>query len=252
MVSASSLAVACLRCRSFVRRRELATSSSAIRRVKPFEVGGGINDDERVGLWIGRDEAVFRDQRLERGSHLGCIDLTERDEAGDVLLVGERGFRLRQRAEARLLGVFGRNDADRRAARHGREALHLQHRLKDLVGLVGGDLGRRHHAHLALDAVVHDEVLAGDLAHELDQDGEIDVLEVHGDVALAVGLDDLRSGRARGRVRRLGGCRRAGCRWRRRGHRAEERRQRRQRDRRLLSGRERARERHRRRRDKRR
>ena len=83
------------------------------------------------------------------------------------------------------------------AARDGGEALHLQDRLEDLVRLVGRDLGRRDDGHLALDALVHDEVLAGDLAHELDQDAEVDVLEVHGDVVLAVGLDDPRARRAR-------------------------------------------------------
>ena len=48
------------------------------------------------------------------------------------------------RLDARLLGLADRDHLDHAAgAGHGREALHLQHRLEHRIGLVDGDLRRR-------------------------------------------------------------------------------------------------------------
>jgi hypothetical protein len=67
------------------------------------------------------------------------------------------------------------------AARHRREALHLQHGLEDDVDLLGREARRRDDGHLATDAVVEDEVSSRHLADEARQDGDLDVLEVERD-----------------------------------------------------------------------
>ena len=60
-------------------------------------------------------------------------------------------------------------------------------RLEDGVGLVDRDLAGRDDRDLALDPLVDDEVPPGDLADELHQDRQVDVLEVHRDQLVAVG-----------------------------------------------------------------
>ena len=64
------------------------------------------------------------------------------------------------------------------AALHHREPLQLQYRNKDVVGLFVGELGGREDRNLPLDPVIQDEVLAGQVADELDHGGDIHLVEV--------------------------------------------------------------------------
>src|SRR5205085_24457 len=70
------------------------------------------------------------------------------------------------------------NDLDRLAGGHRGEALDLEHREEGFVHALGTHGLGRDHRHLALDALVDDEVLAGDLADRGDQRVDVGVLEV--------------------------------------------------------------------------
>ena len=93
-------------------------------------------------------------------------------------LLGGRQF-------GRLADIAGRNDLDNRSGGDGGEALDLQHRLKDRIGLARRHLGRRNDADFAAHAFVEHEILAGDFTDELRQDRNVHVLEVHRDEVLA-------------------------------------------------------------------
>ena len=175
-----------------VRRREAQRDALdgalARRRVEvvqqacdALDVGRGVDDHERVRRRVGRQQAVLGDERLQHGNDGRRVGVVERQDAGHHLVGGVR---------ARGERVARRHDLHERPARHRGEALHLQDGLEDDVRLVGGDARGREDGHLAAHAVVDDEVPSGDLAHELGEHGQLDVLEVERDGGLV--------GRARG------------------------------------------------------
>ncbi len=63
-----------------------------------------------------------------------------------------------------------------------RQAVDLEDGFENPVGLVGGDLARRKDTDLSLDRFIDDEVLARDLADELDEGENVDVVEIDRDV----------------------------------------------------------------------
>jgi hypothetical protein len=62
--------------------------------------------------------------------------------------------------------------------------VHLEHRFEHLVGFIDRDPGRGDDGHLALDALIDDEVFTGEFADELDQHADIHLVEINGDRSL--------------------------------------------------------------------
>src|SRR5262249_1468359 len=120
-------------------------------------------------------------------------------ELGDVLIT--RG-RFRRERSAGFLGFPNRHDLDDWAGRQRRESLDLEDRLEDAIGLVYRDLRRRDHGDLATHFFFQYEILTGDLADELHQHADLDVLEVHRDELL---LGNLLGRASRCDSRRSGG-----------------------------------------------
>jgi hypothetical protein len=78
-----------------------------------------------------------------------------------------------------LLRLAQRDHLDRTARRlHGGEALHLQHRLEHRVGFLDRDLRGRDDGDAAANAIVVDEVLAGEAGDRVDHHRQLDVIEV--------------------------------------------------------------------------
>ena len=146
--------------------------------LKPLDVGQDIGDDQHPRRGVGKDDAVFRDQRIEDFFHLvGAGVLKGEDLRHDPV----RGIdRLRLHAEIHVLpaGILGEDHLGHVSRINRRESVNLQYRLEHLVYLVDGDLIRGDHRHLPLDFVVDHKVPAGQLADELDEDLNIDTVEV--------------------------------------------------------------------------
>ncbi len=142
-------------------------------------------DDKRVVLREGRDQSVVRDHRLDHAHHRTRVDIAQLHHPRDVLVAMDFRRHLGLGELGRIADIARGNDFDYGPGLGRGEALYLQDGLEDLIGLVRGDLGRRNDADLAPHALVQDKILAGDFADELGQDGKVDILEVHRDVALA-------------------------------------------------------------------
>ena len=146
-------------------------------RDDPVDIGAGIDQQQRVGGGERRDHPVLGDQRRHQRDDLGALEVLQRNEAGDELrgpgVLPDAG------ADRVLAGFPGGDDLDRVPLRDGGEPLRLQHGEEDFVRLVerhpaGGD-----DRDLSLHPLVEDEVLLRLLAHELDEDRQVDVGEIH-------------------------------------------------------------------------
>src|ERR1700730_6682608 len=146
-----------------------------------------VRDDERVVLREGRDQSVVRDHRLDHAHHRTRVDIAQLHHPRDVLVAMDFRRNLGLGEYSRIADVARRDDFDYGPRLSRGEALDLQDGLEDLVGLLRGDLGRRNYADLAPHALIQDEVLAGDFADELGQDGKVHILKVHRDEALVGG-----------------------------------------------------------------
>jgi len=166
-------------------------------RDEAADVGGRLGQDHGVGGLVGRHRRVLRDERLERVHDRLGVDVLERDEPRDVEVPVDRRPGREVRRDARLLGIANGDHLEGTAGRrHGREALHLEHRFEDGVGLVDRDARGRDDGHPAPHAVVVDEVLAGELGDRVDHDAELGVVEIE--------LHELAARGGGGRVASLG------------------------------------------------
>jgi len=107
----------------------------------PPDVGGRVREDDGVGGPVGHHRSVFRDERLQRvGDRLG-IDEAKRDQARDEAVAIWR--RAPNGLDAALFGLPDRDDLERTARTFDDgEALHLQDRFEDGVGLIDADARR--------------------------------------------------------------------------------------------------------------
>ena len=168
-------------------------------RDDPVDIGARVDQQQRVGGCERGDHSVLGDQRRHQRDDLGALEVLQRNEPGDELrgpgVLPDAGV------DRVLAGFPGGDDLDRVPLRDGGEPLRLQHGKEDVVRLVerhpaGGD-----DRDLSLHPLVEDEVLLRLLAHELDEDRELDVGEVHRQVHLGWRRG---SRRRRGRRRRRG------------------------------------------------
>jgi hypothetical protein len=90
-------------------------------------------------------------------------------------------------------GLCGGNNIDHPPLDHGLEPFHAQGFGKDAEGFRNGDLRRRQNRELSLDPLVHDNVFSEKLAHEFDQDRNVDIPEIHRNL-----LDGSGDGKRRG------------------------------------------------------
>src|SRR5262249_12740949 len=130
----------------------------------------------------GCEDPVLRDQRLQHRDDRGGLGIAQRQDARDELVAGAHIGRDRG-----LASFADRDDLHEVTARHGREALHLEHRLEDEVRLLGCDAGRRDDGDVAAHAIVENEVPPCHLADEAGEHGQVDVLEVERDGGLGSG-----------------------------------------------------------------
>ena len=64
--------------------------------------------------------------------------------------------------------------------------MDFQHRLEHFIGVRFRDPGRRDDGYIALDGGIDDEVFAGKLTYVFDEQGDIYVIEIDGDIALCL------------------------------------------------------------------
>ncbi len=62
--------------------------------------------------------------------------------------------------------------------------MHLQDRFKDPIGLFHGDLGGGDNSDFSFDRLINDKVFAGQLADELDKEGNIHIVKINGDITI--------------------------------------------------------------------
>ena len=98
--------------------------------------------------------------------------------------VFRRGDAVRERPRRQAL--FPRNlcgdDLDHVSRRDGGESVDFQDRFEDPVDFADGDFFGGDDGHLALDPFVEDEILPGQLADELDEDLDVHIVEIDGDI----------------------------------------------------------------------
>ncbi len=125
--------------------------------------------------------AVLRHQRSQHRHELRSAHVVHCYHLRDDLVRGGadvvRQIVARQQARVRI-----REDLDDVARGHRDEAVHLQDRQERLVERVRRHRRRGQDRHLRAHARVHDEVLAGHLAHGLDDLAEVGVLVVRRDL----------------------------------------------------------------------
>jgi hypothetical protein len=128
------------------------------------------------------DQSLLRHERLQQRGRRARLEVDQGNDARDERV--RRGLRADLARQPGAFDVLRRDDLHDRPGIDEGEALYLEDRLEDAVGLVDGDLARRDHRDLALDRLVDEEVPAGDLADELDEGRDLDVLEVHHDESI--------------------------------------------------------------------
>ena len=80
--------------------------------------------------------------------------------------------------------LYRRNNLDYRPAGDRGKAIHLQDRFKDLVGILLGYPGWRNNGHLAPDCPVNDKILFCQLTDIFDEQIDIHIIEINGDISL--------------------------------------------------------------------
>jgi hypothetical protein len=146
---------------------------------QPADVRGRVRQDDGVGLRVGDDRRILRDQRLQGVGDVVCVDVAERNQPRHEMVSLRAGRPVAHRLDARFLRLADRDHLDHAArSLYGRETLDLQHGLEHRVGLLDGNLGGRDDGDTAANAVVVDEVLVGQLRDRLDHGSQLDVVEV--------------------------------------------------------------------------
>ncbi len=142
------------------------------------DVGRPVGDDEGVGGLVGRHVPLWWNQGPEHRYQLRGRDMFDLYHLGDHVVGGPAPARVHHHRQAGLLGVGSRNDTGDVPVGDGREPVHLQHRQKHLIELVGRHGTGRDDGDLALHPRIDDEIPAGYLRDGLDDHIEIGVLEV--------------------------------------------------------------------------
>ena len=151
---------------------------------QPLDIRQHVGNDQRVGRGVGNDETGLGHHGGEQPFDFIGIGVSQGDQLGDELVL-----RLHR------LGANASRDITRAGFRRGKylghlprlnraETIDIQHRLEHLVGLCNRYLGRRDDGNVAPDALVDDEVFAGQFADELNENVDIDIVEVDGDEAV--------------------------------------------------------------------
>ncbi len=146
-----------------------------------LDVEGGVRHHQRIGLRIGLQHAIGRHERLQNWHQIRRVDMPQGDQPCDDLIARRGEFAIEDHWGAALFGVLVGQNLDDAATGHGGESLDLQHGLENGVGFIGRDLGRGDDRDFATDLFIDNKILLGDLADELGEHGNIDILEVHGD-----------------------------------------------------------------------
>ena len=103
-------------------------------------------------------------------------------ETDDVFALGNVGFVGNDRHAGVARAPAGADDLDDVAAGgHERIAVHEQVHLDDLDGFIARDRAAEENAHLALDEVVHDQLLAGEGFVKVEDIDDVAVRELEGD-----------------------------------------------------------------------
>jgi hypothetical protein len=124
----------------------------------------------RLGHHRAQDRHQLRRRYVSHLKHLGHDFVRRRTDS------------VRRVVGRQLPGSRIRHDLDHVAGRHRDESMHLEYREKGLIEGRGTHRRIGQHRHLGADPRIDDEVLAGDLAHGLDDLAEIRILVVRRDL----------------------------------------------------------------------
>ena len=160
-----------------------------------LHIGGPVGKDQRGGLGIRREMAVGGQQGAQNWHQALRENMIQVDDSGDQVLRVQAAWACRRAPGGQAAGspLGGRDDLDDARGFHGGIAIDFQHGLEHPVGLVFRQRLGGHHGHLALHRRVHQEILAGELSHRLDNGAKIGVFKIE--------VDRLRPGRRRQRQR---------------------------------------------------
>ena len=139
-------------------------------------VGGSVGDDQRVGLRRRSQMTTLGHQWPQNPHQLAGIQVANADHMGNELVITAV---LIKRAHFIFLGLHLGNDAHCAfAARHGSEAVGLQHAEKQVIQFCAFDRLTGHHVDLPAHARINNEVDSGFLTHNLDQAIDVRIAQV--------------------------------------------------------------------------
>ncbi len=147
-----------------------------------FNIGGRIGENQGIGWRIGDDAARFRHQRRNRRGDCRRIDVLQSDQAGDVLFSRKR-IPFEQGGQVAFLGIPRRNDFACLPCGDDRESLETKNGEKQIIGLIETHRIGRNNGRFPFDGIVVNEIPAGQFAHGLNQIGQLDLLEIEGNLA---------------------------------------------------------------------
>ncbi len=148
-----------------------------------------IGYDKDIGRVIGNHHPLFGNQWRQELPNLLGLGKEQRYDLGDDPIIGSRNKQWSLAEFHTLLpGCHRRYHLDYLAGRHCGKTVYLQHRFKNLVGLVHRDFARRENRHFAPYLIVHHEVSTGQLADKLDEDLDINLVKIHTDGLVGLAL----------------------------------------------------------------
>ena len=144
-----------------------------------------VGDHQGIVARIGTDEIVWRHQWAQYRRQLRSVFILQHEDLGNDAVA--RDGRGAVDNGTRGLGIRLRNNFDHPAFLDCRIAVHPQHGKQGLIGNILGDGRLGNNAHIAGNARVDDEILAGVFADRLQHFADIDIDEVERDHVLCYG-----------------------------------------------------------------